>query len=92
MNPYDEPESKAKTPEQLQQEDDLLQLMLSESGRRFIWRLLGECRVFQSTYTGDHHTFFKEGARSIGLFLMAEINGVCPGLFIQMMQERQPDD
>ena len=43
-------------------------------GRRVLWDILEKCRVFHTTMTGNSWTYFNEGSRSIGLYLMAILN------------------
>ncbi len=69
---------KKKTKAQLRrmQENDWLKDILSkEGGRDFIWRLLIQCGVFTTSFTGDAPTtFFNEGKRQVGLWLLTEID------------------
>lgn len=51
--------------------DDLKWLMASKRGRRIVHRLLTRTGVFRSSFTGNSETFFREGERNIGLWLMA---------------------
>lgn len=46
-------------------------LLGSEAGRRFVWWLLEQTHVFQSSFTGNSHTFFLEGERNVGLKITA---------------------
>lgn len=51
-------------------EDAKAVLMDTPAGRRVLWHLLEFCGVFSTTFTGNSQTFFKEGARSVGLHLL----------------------
>ena len=55
--------------------EDVATVLSTASGRRFVWALLGKCRVFELSYAqGDPtHTAFNEGARQVGNPLLAEI-------------------
>lgn len=70
--------NKKKTKMQLRRmkENEWLKEILSkEGGRDFIWRLLIQCGVYDTSFTGDApHTFFNEGKRQIGLWLLTEID------------------
>ena len=70
--------NKKKTKAQLRRmrENEWLKEILSkEGGRDFIWRLLIQCGVYDTSFTGDApHTFFNEGKRQIGLWLLTEID------------------
>lgn len=90
-DPYDyEANQEAEAEEQrlkaLQEADDLRSVLATEQGRRFMWRLLTQTGVFKSTFTGDNETFFLEGQRNIGLFLLQDIMGLCPERFTEMME------
>ena len=41
------------------------------AGQRFLWWLLEQTHVFQSSFTGNSTTFFLEGERNVGLKLFA---------------------
>lgn len=73
--------------------DDLLWLMKGEKGRRIVWDLLAECRVYTLSYeaTGTNQTHFNEGRRYIGVTLMSRIFALPdgPNLHAQMIQEGQ---
>lgn len=73
--------------------DDLKQILETKSGRRFIWRLLNdECGVFRTSMTGNSTTFFNEGARNVGLKLLAWVNDTRPEAYVEMLKEAQEDD
>lgn len=56
-----------------QQKDDLMEILHTPAGRRFLHRLLSECKVYSSTYTGNATTYYLEGKRDIGLWVMSQI-------------------
>jgi hypothetical protein len=66
---------------------DFRGIMDSLSGRRFVYRYISKCGVFEQSFTGNNTTFFNEGQRSIGLSLMADINEACPELYMRMIEE-----
>ncbi len=52
----------------------LKDVLHSVAGRDFIWRLLIQCGVWHTSFTGDApHTFFNEGKRQVGLWVLTEI-------------------
>lgn len=70
--------------------DDYKWLMSSKRGRRIVWRLLGATGVYRQSYTGNgSETFFREGARSIGLQIVAQLHAIDggPELYAQMRNE-----
>lgn len=52
-------------------------LMSNPRGRRIVWRLLEECGVYRSSFTGNSETFFREGERNIGLKIIAILGEHC---------------
>lgn len=60
--------------------DDFKWLMSSKRGRRIVWRLLSATGVYRQSYTGNgSDTFFREGARSIGLQIVATLHAIDGG-------------
>lgn len=39
----------------------------TEAGKRVFWWLLTQCHLYQTSFTGNSLTYFKEGERNIGL-------------------------
>ena len=69
--------NKKKSSNQLKAEGDdhyLHTVLSTYEGRAFIWRTLGLCQVFGSSWTGDERTYFYEGKRSVGLELIELID------------------
>lgn len=71
-----------------QEKTDLVWLMGSKRGRRIVWRLLERTGVYRSSFTGNSETFFREGQRNVGLWLMAQIHEVCPDQYALMLKEQ----
>lgn len=79
-----------KTKAQLNRERELeaLRNILSTyDGRAFLWRLLEECGIYTSSFTGNSTTFFNEGKRHVGLWTLNEIMDVNPNSYQQMRVE-----
>jgi hypothetical protein len=81
-----------ETTEFLRQEqkiDDLKAVMGAPEGRRFVWRLLREAGIYNSSFVGGSPdiTAFKEGARNLGLTLLAEIMTEASESFLTMQKE-----
>ncbi len=55
-------------------------------GQELIWWLLSMAGVFNSSFTGNSETFFREGARLIGLELIHRLAAVRPGCVEQMIK------
>jgi len=72
-----------------QEVEDLKWLMGHKQGRRFVWRLLEKAGVYRTSFTGNSETFFREGMRNIGLFVLSEVMEVTPEQFAMMLKEQQ---
>lgn len=66
-------------------------LLGTRSGRRFIWRLLSECGIFRTSFTGNNTTFFNEGRRDIGLKFLAETQEFPDQYLLMMRESREPE-
>lgn len=90
--PYDASDpaqvKKRKTKEQLrkdQQDADLCSVLSTQAGMRFMWRLMGECGIHETSFhTNALVMAQKEGRRSIGLLLELNIAQACPNKFLEM--------
>jgi hypothetical protein len=70
---------------------DLVWLMSQREGRRFIWRLMQSCHLYESSFTGTNATFFREGERNVGLQILADIVRLCPELHARMLIETREE-
>jgi hypothetical protein len=70
-----------------QEMDDLRAVMNTPEGRRFIWRLMGHCRVFGSVWEASAKIHYNAGVQDVGHFLMAETTEADKDLFLQMQKE-----
>ena len=60
-------------------------------GRRLLRRLMSECGVYQTSFTGEAlSAAHKEGKRVIGLWVLEQFNS-CPDLYIQLLTELTDD-
>ncbi|SUC42068.1 Bbp19 family protein [Providencia stuartii] len=75
------------------EDDDLKQVMSTEYGRRFVWKILSASGVFHSSFSSDpYSTYFKEGARNRGLELFNSVLSVCPDLYLVMAEEAKEQE
>jgi hypothetical protein len=51
--------------------EDFKKTFTTPWGQRIYKHLLARCHVFSTTFTGNSKTFFLEGERNIGLYLLA---------------------
>lgn len=80
-----EKKSEQKLKQEREQElNDLRVLLNTPEGKRFIWRYISKCGVFKTSFTGNSTTFYLEGARNIGLSLLAEVMEARPEAYLEM--------
>jgi hypothetical protein len=67
---------------------DLGEVLASVAGRRLLWRILGDGRVFERCFTADAlTTAWREGQREHALGLLREIAEEFPERWIEMQKE-----
>jgi hypothetical protein len=67
---------------------DLLAVMETREGRRFVWKLIGDAGVFRQSFAQDAlSTAFNEGRRSHGLELLDRAQNEAPELFLKAQSE-----
>jgi hypothetical protein len=71
-----------------QEVDDLKWLMAHKQGRRFVTRLLEKAGIYRTSFTGNSETFFREGMRNVGLFVLSEVMEITPEQFALMLKEQ----
>ena len=69
--------------------EDIRWLMGHKQGRRFVMRLLEKAGIYRTSFTGNSETFFREGMRNLGLFVLSEVMEVTPDQFALMLKEQQ---
>jgi hypothetical protein len=67
--------------------DDLRALLKTAEGRRFLWRLIGQCRTFESIWTANAQIHYNAGQQDLGHFLIAEIVEADEEGYLLMQQE-----
>lgn len=72
--------------------DDIRFLLSTEQGRRFYWRYLSVCGIYQqSADNSGSWTYFKEGQRSIGLILMNDLMEADTEAYVKMIKESKKE-
>lgn len=69
--------------------DDLRFVMGVPQGRRVLFRILDRCGVYRSSFTGNSQTYFNEGERNIGLYVLSEMTEAKEERIFQMMRENK---
>lgn len=67
--------------------DDVRSILSTQSGRRFMWRYMGELGLFRSSFVGHDATFYNEGRRSAALMMLLDINEGDPAAYLKMLEE-----
>lgn len=63
-------------------------LLASPHGRRILWKMISSCGVYtRSADNSGSWTYFKEGQRSIGLNIIAELIDADPQGYIKLQQD-----
>jgi hypothetical protein len=72
--------------------DRIKTVMSTRDGRRYLWDLMDTCHVFESTFTSDpYRTAYSEGARLIGLKVLAQVNTLPAETYLLMVNEAKED-
>lgn len=71
----------------ISQRTDMKNLLSTEAGRSIIWAIMSRCDIFGTSMTGNSQTYFKEGRRSVGLEIMAEVIAADPNAWINMQRD-----
>ena len=93
-----ETKSKAAEKREAQEErNDVIAVMSTAPGRRYIWRLLERAGVFRTPYRGStNDTMVRIGNHSVGVEIMTEVIEANAELYLLMQKEHYilepPDD
>lgn len=72
--------------------EDVAAILATVEGRRFYWRVMQRCGIHKSSFTGNNTTFFNEGERNIGLFLLAELEEADPTAYVKSLTEAKYEE
>jgi len=62
-------------------------LMSSKRGRAIVRDLMTFCGVYKSSFTGNSETYFREGQRNVGLYLLSVVQEHAPEHYVEMVKE-----
>lgn len=72
---------------------DMRKILSIPEGRRTIWRLLEQCKVFAPSFSlNTLQIAYSEGQRSIGITLLSDVEIAKPGIFAQMTSEAKSEE
>jgi hypothetical protein len=93
LNPVPTEETKRKKKfkknEADQELEDVRKILDTEHGRRFLWKYMAECGIFQSIMRTDQWIYFLEGKRSVGLKMLAEVMTADKEKYLLMANEAE---
>lgn len=73
-----------------QELNDIRTVLSNSSGRRLLWRLLENCKTFNTIFSEDtSRLYYRAGKQDIGHFLMAEIAEADTNLLFKLMKENK---
>lgn len=74
----------------LRRKEDLLVVLKTASGRRFVYDILDESGLFSGSFVAGHPDIsdFNEGKRDIGVKLLQDLMNAAPDAFTQMYREK----
>jgi len=81
----------AEQKERLGRDQELNDICSTPQGRRFMWRLLGHCRTFESIWKNSAEIHYNAGQQDLGHFLMSEIVEADQEIYFQMMRENKKE-
>ncbi len=68
--------------------NDVIAVMDTHAGRRYIWRLLERAGIFRSPYSSEtNDAYFRMGGHNFGLEVFTELLDASPDLFLVMQKE-----
>lgn len=70
-----------------QRRNDLLAVMATPQGRRFLWRLLAKCNAFSSVFETSARIHYNSGRQDVAFDLLREIDAADPDMFFKMRTE-----
>ena len=73
--------------------EEIRELIRSSFGRRFLWRILTQCKIFSTTsHHNPHLMAVASGSRDVGLWLLKEINEADGEGYIKLVRENQKEE
>ena len=84
-------EQSAKTQKE-QEIEDIKNILKLPAGVRFFKRLLNAGHMFQTSFTGNSQTFFKEGERNLMLRFFDDICEASPDKLTELLINKKEED
>ena len=59
--------------------------------RTMVWDILGQCGIYNSAFTGNSQTFYLEGKKDVGLFILERLQEMDSKSYARLILEQQKD-
>ena len=70
---------------------DLRSVLKTAEGRRFVWRIMGHCKVFGSIWNQSAMIHYLAGKQDVGHFLLSEVTAADEDSLFLMMKESRAE-
>lgn len=70
-----------------QRRNDVIAVLSTPQGRRFLWRLLAKCNAFSSIHETSAKIHYNSGKQDVAFDLLREIDDADPEMFFKMRTE-----
>lgn len=80
-----------KTDSEREQEIFIAQVrdvLRTKAGKRFVWDILSHCGLNSNSFTGNSHTFYNEGRRGVGLYVLDLLEQADPSIYPNLILEQ----
>ena len=68
---------------------NIKELLKTRQGKDFIWYILSISNLYGDNFTGNSHTFYLEGKRSVGLEILQLLEDVDPTAYATLLLDHQ---
>lgn len=64
---------------------NLKEVLSTSAGRNVLWHILDNAGIYASSFTGNSQTFFNEGRRNLGLYILSLMEDADPTCYPRMV-------
>lgn len=76
----------------LQQDADWKAVLDTAQGRRVLWHIMEQCKMFESIWEQSSRIYYNAGQQDIGHIILARVLEAHPVAYIEMLQNRLQED
>jgi hypothetical protein len=70
---------------------DVADLLKTPAGRRWFWRMLKHCKVFETVFESSARIYYNAGIQDVGHFVLDQITDASPEAFLEMIRENREE-